>query len=231
MSSNSISNYEREYNEMKMVLRGISHEMGNALTIMGYSIKMFEKSNDIEKNENWEYLNEDFEYICRLFKNLSEYNHSNTIKKNKIDLKALLQGIVHSYYQQCVESGIELGFTCEIDKAEIYGDEIGLRQVFINLIKNAYEAIILQDKKIKGKIDIVLEKDNNRYKVSLSDNGCGIEEEKLQKVFEPMYTYNKKNGTGFGLTVSRNIIYSHGGDISVTSKVNEGTTFVIMLDK
>ena len=70
----------------------------------------------------------------------------------------------------------------------------------------------------------------NAYEVSIKDNGCGIEEEYIKRVFEPMFT-NKEGGTGLGLSVCKRIIDSHGGNIQVSSRKSVGTEFIISLKK
>ncbi len=235
-NSISMSGYEQEYNEMKMILRGIAHEMGNALTVMGYSIKSVGKRNNINGDENWEYLNEDFDYICRLFKNLSAYNNRKDLNIVELKLDKLVMSVISVLYDEYAYEGIEIKFD-GIRNAVILGDEIKLKQVLINIIKNAYEAIkikkesdIHDENNINGIIEIGITEDEDVYKLTIKDNGCGIDKENICKIFEPMYT-EKSGGTGLGLPVCKGIIENHGGNISVVSTKNVGSEFVITLKK
>lgn len=223
MNSKSISEYEQEHNEMKLVLRGIAHEMGNALTVMGYSIKSFGKSVDVDNNEHWSYINEDFQYICRLFKNLSAYNNSRDLKIEKVCLDKVLSSVVAWVKDEYENCGVNINYE-GIKNAFIMGDEVKLRQVFINIIKNAYEAVD------KGNIWVNIIDDADKYKVCINDDGCGIDEESINKIFEPMYT-KKEGGTGLGLPVCKNIVESHGGRMIVKSQKNVGTEFILEFDK
>ena len=102
----------------------------------------------------------------------------------------------------------------------ITGHKGELQQVFINLLVNAVHSINEQ-----GKI-IIKTWFDTKVHVSISDDGCGMDEETLNKVFEPFFTTKPEGkGTGLGLSVSYAIIEHHQGEIDVTSKVNQGTTF------
>ncbi|GHH96847.1 hypothetical protein AM1BK_03900 [Neobacillus kokaensis] len=99
-----------------------------------------------------------------------------------------------------------------------------LKQLFINIIKNAIEASING-----GKVTISLKKEQeNRILIMIKDNGCGISQERLQRIGEPFYS-SKEKGTGLGLTVSFKIVQSHGGTIRFESEKNVGTTVFIEL--
>ncbi|KJJ85507.1 signal transduction histidine kinase, nitrogen specific, NtrB [Candidatus Omnitrophus magneticus] len=102
-------------------------------------------------------------------------------------------------------------------------DEEQMNEVFINLIKNAAESMIS-----KGVITISTLVDNNMVRVDISDIGCGIPPEHLQRIFNPFFT-TKKNGTGLGVSVSYGIIKAHGGDIKYSSIPGKGTTVSIFL--
>lgn len=99
-----------------------------------------------------------------------------------------------------------------------------LKQVFLNLLQNAAEAI-----SNSGSITIVTEANDSLAKVIISDTGEGIAEENLNLIFEPFFTTKAIKGTGLGLPVCYSIIKSHGGEITVESNGGNGTTFTITL--
>ncbi|PKP34861.1 MAG: hypothetical protein CVU00_05145 [Bacteroidetes bacterium HGW-Bacteroidetes-17] len=98
-----------------------------------------------------------------------------------------------------------------------------IEQVLINLLLNAIEAIKNNDTK---RIEFNTSKTGNSVFVSVSDNGCGIKSEVLDQIFIPFFT-TKKEGSGIGLSLSRQIMLMHKGSISVQSKVGSGTTFIL----
>jgi two-component system sensor histidine kinase AtoS len=99
-------------------------------------------------------------------------------------------------------------------------------QVFLNLILNSIQAIP-QDK--KGTVTIASKQLNsNELAVSITDNGCGISAENLEKLFTPFFT-TKEKGTGLGLSIINKIVEEHLGEIKVESVVDKGTTFTVVL--
>ena len=97
-----------------------------------------------------------------------------------------------------------------------------IEQVLINLIKNAIQALDDQKERIIELKGAKTEK--GRPVISIKDNGSGIDEEAMQRIFVPFYT-TKKSGSGIGLSLSRQIMRQHQGSLSVKSKLDEGTEF------
>jgi PAS domain S-box-containing protein len=97
-----------------------------------------------------------------------------------------------------------------------------LKIAFLNIIINGVEAMAAH----KGELDIDIETSNVVHRVMIRDNGCGIPEENLSRLFEPYFT-SKRNGMGLGLAATLNILQSHKAHIDLSSTVGEGTTFVI----
>jgi signal transduction histidine kinase len=105
----------------------------------------------------------------------------------------------------------------------IFGEKYQLKQVFINLIKNAMDAL---NRGPNGEISIKCKQSGNETIVSVSDNGCGIPKHVLDKIGEPFYT-TKEKGNGLGLLVSYRIIKNHTGTIECQSKEGKGTSFIV----
>ncbi len=98
-----------------------------------------------------------------------------------------------------------------------------MKRVFINLIKNAVDA--MPD---GGKLTITSEKLNGKVKIAFADTGVGISEENLKKLFGPLFT-TKTKGMGLGLAICKRVVEAHGGTISVESIIDKGTTFTIII--
>jgi signal transduction histidine kinase len=114
-----------------------------------------------------------------------------------------------------------------IDKAlpTIRSDEGQLQQLFLNIINNAFDAM-----RKGGHLEIqVLEKPPDRVVVTIKDDGAGIPEKDLERIFEPFFSRNKAKGTGLGLSISYGIVKKLGGSIAVESKEGQGTIFLITL--
>ncbi|MFB0907360.1 MAG: nitrogen fixation/metabolism regulation signal transduction histidine kinase [Spirosomataceae bacterium] len=120
---------------------------------------------------------------------------------------------------------VDVDFEIEIEgDFSVFADPSLMEQVLINLIKNASEA----RSKENSRVELKAYQTNERCIIEVEDNGMGIENEALSKVFIPFFT-TKKAGSGIGLSLSRQIVQMHGGEITVKSEINKGTTFRIVL--
>ena len=219
---------ERENVSLKSTLKYISHELLNVLTLVDYSVKVVDGSVDeMRNNQYWKYITEDVDYMVQLLKGLSDYNHCGELKKECCNLSKIIYYISEEMNEKyndrasidvCID-GTNDDFYIEVDKNKI-------RQVIINLIKNAIESF---DSNEKGNIAINLKREKKWINIDVLDNGCGIEEENILKIFEEGTSIEKKDGSGLGLAISKKIIESHDGEISVESTYNKGTTFHIQL--
>jgi nitrogen-specific signal transduction histidine kinase len=173
--------------------------------------------------------------IKALTKNFLLFSNMEKPNFTKVKLNRLLEESI-DVFNSYLNSGIEL--TIQPTNYIVLGDELQLKQLFNVIIENAIDAC-----GGKGKIDIRFEKKeirlerqdtrkttnkNEVIKIIVSDNGKGISEEKLSKIFEPYFT-TKKDGTGIGLAIAKKIVEDHKGQIKVESKLNKGTTVYIYL--
>lgn len=216
---------EMEENQT-IFLSHISHELRNVLTLMNSSLQFLETSHpEIMMYKYWREVKKDYSYMLSFVNQMNDYNNSIRLDCQKVDLYKLLRDT----YQACLplteNTEKILTFRCQSDIPAIYADKTKLYEAFLNLIKNALEAI---DE--KGIVNVTLTTDEKTIRISIEDDGCGIETEKLVHIFEPFVTY-KPGGTGLGLPVVRRIIDAHGGHITVYSAVGKGTTMTITLPK
>jgi signal transduction histidine kinase len=124
----------------------------------------------------------------------------------------------------------EKGVTLHLDLCEdlpgVTGDPRALNQVFLNLLKNAAEAVARR----RGNVWVASYRNGDSVKVTIRDDGPGIPRENLDELFEPFFsTKGAGKGTGLGLSISRRIVGEHGGSIVVDSKMGEGAIFVVTL--
>lgn len=108
------------------------------------------------------------------------------------------------------------------EPAWIMADTGKLKIAFLNIIINAIEAM----EEEKGLLEIIVDTDKIHHTVKINDNGSGISEENLSRLFEPYFT-SKRNGLGLGLAATLNILQSHKARIEVSSALNQGTFFTI----
>lgn len=138
-----------------------------------------------------------------------------------LNLDKLFKRIIILVQDQSKDIEIKIEIAQEM---QIMGDKDLLEQVFINLVKNGIEA--LEGRKLPV-LRVKAWQDDQTH-IAISDNGSGIDEDKIDKIFIPFFT-TKKEGSGIGLALSRQIIRLHNGNIGVTSVPSEGTTFTVSL--
>jgi len=121
------------------------------------------------------------------------------------------------------QQNVDLGFNI-INQNKIQGDPDKLKQAFINIILNG-----IQSMRYGGKLEITLEEIDKKWGViSFIDEGEGISEEELDKIFNPFFT-TKESGTGLGLSITHSTIEEHNGKIEFDSKLGEGTKVRVYL--
>ena len=124
----------------------------------------------------------------------------------------------------CKKKGIKSVLHAHQGAGRIEGDKAKLKQVFLNLVKNAIEA--MED---GGNLRIDSEQTGDRVEITITDNGRGISQENIEKIFVPFFT-TKEKGSGLGLSISKGIIEDHAGSsFTLESKVGQGTAIKITL--
>lgn len=245
---NNCEKVKEENEELKMLLRKLSHEMGNALTLLGGSIYYLE--NEITDSEtvcNITNLKNDYKYICSLFKDLRDYNHTESFEKKRITLKELSEDIKNTVIKMPGSEMTEfvLDYSGCTGEAAIYADVTRMRQVLINIIKNSIEAMeengSEKGKHLNIRLEITNMKDEDKNRIfrglikkeyvhiAICDNGKGISKNHLKDIFQPMFTYGKKEGTGLGLSVVKKIVEDHDGKIKAVSAPGTGTAIHIYI--
>ena len=207
---------------MEYILSKFSHELRNPLTSVYSTVQLIETMHpEVKEFKYWSNISNDLEYMNRLLTDLSDFSKSEKLQVSTFSLRALLEQISLSFAAMIADSEVE--YTAKISPSitQITGDKTKLQEVFLNLLKNAYEAALPNN-------TIYLEAtlENDFVQILVRDTGCGITEEQLPTIFEPFVTY-KKEGSGLGLAICKNIIHAHGGTISVDSSMGEGTSFVV----
>lgn len=209
---------------MEYLLHKFSHELRNPLTTVSSTIQLIELQHpEVKDFKYWSNISVDLEYMNQLITELSDFSKSEQLHISTFSFRTLLEHISLSFAASVANSKVE--YTSKISPSinQITGDKTKLQEVFLNLLKNAFDAAY-PDK------TIYLEASCNHQMICIriADTGCGITKEHLPTIFEPFVTY-KKNGSGLGLAICNNIIQAHGGSIHVESTVNVGTTFIITL--
>lgn len=201
---------------------GIAHEIRNPLT----SLRGFTQLLDSNDNNNDPYIPIMLGEIDRINTIVSELlllSKPNEGEFQEVEITNLLHNIVILMNAQANLQNTEIKFHHLFDQKDIIinGLENKLKQVFINLIKNAMEAM-----EVGGEITINMSIEGEWLSLHFSDQGCGIPKESLEKIGQPFFT-TKEKGTGLGLMVCKSIIDSHHGRMAIQSEVGIGTTITL----
>ncbi|MCM3163597.1 ATP-binding protein [Metabacillus litoralis] len=201
---------------------GIAHEIRNPLTSIKGFIQLF-KSNQLEET----YYNIVLSELDRINSIVGEFlvlaKPSASIFVEK-DIKELIKDVITLMSTQSIINNIQIFSEFDPDLPKICCEEAQLKQVFLNLFKNAIEAM-----PNGGQIELKVKlKEAGAISVHLIDQGIGISPERLPTLGEPFYT-TKEKGTGLGLMTCYKIIESHKGKMTIQSEVNKGTTIQLTL--
>ena len=221
---------------------GIAHEIGNPIGIVIGYLELLRRP-EITEDERDEYIQrteDEIERINNIIRKLLEISRPSNSDRTAVSVHYIVQDTADVLHFQPLMSNIELSLDLAAEDDTVLADPNQLRQVFLNLIINAADAIS-GDEKINGgklKISTTIEKNGNhdsqatsdQLQIMFVDNGPGIAEENLSNIFDPFFTTKDPGrGTGLGLSVSFMIIESLGGKMTGSSELGEGTTMVISL--
>jgi signal transduction histidine kinase len=228
-SAQKLARSERE-SAWREMAKQVAHEIKNPLTPMKLSVQHLQrawKDQHVNLNEIMQRftqtLVEQIDTLSNIATEFSNFAQMPRANYENVDLKNIVQNIVNLYLQN---EKVEVRFE-EARKipCEIYADKEQMLRVFTNLVKNAEQAIPLDR---KGMIEVKLFTENSHCVVSVKDNGHGISEDKIPKIFTPNFT-TKTGGTGLGLAMVKNIVENSNGKIWFETAEEKGTTFFVSL--
>ena len=208
------------------VARTIAHEVRNPLTNISLAAEQLQEM-AIQNNESSMLLDMISRNGIRINQLISDLlNATKVIELNtkKISVNKILDKALDMAADRLDLSQVKVEKNYAADICDVALDEEKIKIAFLNIIVNAIEAM----EKNKGVLTLTTKNDGDECIVEIGDNGVGMDEDTLQKLFEPYFT-NKSKGNGLGLTNCQNIIMSHRGKISVQSKPGKGSLFIVTL--
>lgn len=219
--------------QMTTMAAGVAHEIKNPLASISIYLqlmdKMMEKNGSMTREEAHKYLDVVSEEVDRINKIAVDFLFA--VKPMKVDLSVcnindIVRKTVDVVKAELAEKGIGLGVNLATSLPKVFADCSLMQQSILNLVKNAMQAMPQDRKNPTIVISTFIESD--MVKISVQDNGCGMTEDQMSKIFEPYYT-TKSSGTGLGLTVLFKIMKQHGGDVTVHSTQGEGSEFILQI--
>jgi two-component system sporulation sensor kinase A len=199
---------------------GIAHEIRNPITALKGFLQLISDGNE-NAGKYYGIMKEELNRIELILNELLALAKPNEMKMTRHNISELLQDVVVLLQTQATLNNVEILFSSSEEPVHIQCDGHKIKQLFINLIKNAIEAM-----PEGGNVWIEQIRCNEWVKVKIRDNGVGIPEEILEKIGQPLFT-KKSTGTGLGLSICYQITEYHKADIQVASEVGKGTTFTV----
>ena len=208
-------NLNRQQQNETRIIASISHDIKTPLTsIMGYTEQL--KRDDIKPDRRRRYLDTVYDKsaeIQQLIDEFDEYlsfNMSKELVKQKVTTNELEKYLMDEYYDELRTIGVDFEVVNEAEKAEVLIDKQKFRRVFGNIFSNSVKHFDKNEKKIR----VIIRKDKGCVTVEIHDNGEGLSDVKPEDIFEPFYTSDMgRKVAGLGLSICREIITAHNGEI------------------
>lgn len=212
----------------QMTISSISHEIRNPLTLISSTLQLISREHpETASFRHWDRLLKDVEETRLLLEELSVYNNSQKLNPENTDAVSFFRTCALSFATSLIRTDIEFVSQIPQDLPHLCCDRRKIRQVLLNLLKNAKDAVSSENIS-HPQITLTISAAGSALTVSVQDNGCGISDEQLEHIFEPFATY-KSDGTGLGLPIASRIVQAHGGSLSVSSVPGGSTVFTFSL--
>jgi signal transduction histidine kinase len=201
---------------------GVAHEINNPLgVILGYT-RLLRKKAVGSLADDLAIVEEEVLRCQEIVEGLLDFSRPVEAGSQRVDLRGLCDDVVARFAESSPSPGVTVTVAGQGGAA---GTASKLRQVLLNLIKNAVEAAAPA-----GSVDIHVSENDQRSQVTVRDSGHGLDSEARERLFEPFFT-NKPRGTGLGLAVSQAIARAHGGEIVAEPPGQGGACFVLRLPR
>lgn len=240
----SMNNIQSELEEKEMeawqnLVRVLTHEIMNSVTPISSLAGIVEEELGKKLNSDEVVLKKDeaedmhlsvqtiskrSEGLIKFVKEFRSLTHIPKPKLMQVAVKPLLEELALLHRKELADNGIGISVSTDPETMVVMADKMLVEQVLINLIKNAIQAF--GEKTDRQIVMTAYQNETGNVLISVKDNGTGIEPEALEKIFIPFFS-TKKTGSGIGLSLSRQIMRQHEGNISVKSVLGEGTEFIL----
>ena len=208
------------------LVRTLAHEVRNPLSNIHMSLEQLSTMSSGEERVYIDIIDRNGKRINDLITELLTSSKPTEMVFERIVLQTAVDETIGIALDRLTLKQIKLKVNYPEYPCYIRADKEKLKIALLNVIINAIEAI----ENIKGELIISLVQNEESYSLEITDNGCGIPQENLSKLFEPYFT-SKRNGIGLGLASTLNIVQAHNASIEVKSRVNVGTSFIITFNQ
>jgi PAS domain S-box-containing protein len=215
---------------MGQMLAGVAHELNNPLTAILGVTELLRDSEGVQENtkRQLELTHRQARRAARIVQNLLEFSRPAAPLKKGLDVNTLVERTLQLQDHSLRRNNIHVDFQPHPDLPAVIGDANQLIQVFLNLISNAEHAI--REVRETGRVQIRIGRIGEHISVTVQDDGVGVAQEALPRLFDPFYTTKRPGGgTGLGLSICMSIVREHGGSIDVETLPAGGSAFTVYL--
>jgi PAS domain S-box-containing protein len=206
---------------------GVAHEINNPLfAILGLTEFLLKEAEDGSRaRQRLELIQQTGLEIKEIVRALLDFARENAEERHVVPIDDVVRSTVDLIRRTNAHKGVEIVETYDAPDAGVLASPNQLKQIFLNLIANARQAMPLG-----GTVNVEVRARHDQVLASVKDDGPGIEPAVLERIFEPFFTTKRQTGgTGLGLSVSLGIAESHGGSLTASSRVGTGSTFTLRL--
>jgi two-component system, NtrC family, sensor kinase len=213
---------------------GVAHEINNPLAVInekaGLIRDLFTMKEQCAKDEKLLSLVDSVissvDRCATITRRLLSFMRSGEVTLKSLIIREVLNEVLSFLGKEAEYRSVEVSLHVPDEMPSIESDRGRLQEIFLNIINNAFAAV-----NDGGHVDIQVKSENEKvFSVTITDDGCGIPEADLHRVFEPFFsTKTNRGGTGLGLSITSGLVQELGGEISVRSEVGTGTSFIVRL--
>ena len=207
------------------LVAGVAHEVRNPLGVIRASVQMMEKEMETgcKSSELTHVMLQEIDRLDAVVKALLDFGRPSKSQFERIDVQQSLEEVILLTRQFALQQQVGVSRNFAEDLPALWADDDQLKQVFVNLISNAIQA--MPD---GGRLSISVYTEGGFIKISFADSGTGISTETRERIFDPFFT-TRAGGSGLGLSIVHRIVDAHNGYMQVRSRVGTGSTFTVSL--
>lgn len=202
---------------------GLAHEIRNPMTVISGFVQMMSSDTSSPYHSHYATIQKEIQRVDVIIEEFLVLSKPQARTLERFYLNEVLEDTCRFLSTSFERHAIDFSLHWDAPPTAIQGVENQVKQVLLNLLKNAVEA--LEDQPHKA-ITVRFMQQQDKIVIAITDTGSGIDEVTSQKIFDPFYT-TKANGTGLGMIITNKIMQEHNGTITIDSEVNKGTTITI----
>jgi PAS domain S-box-containing protein len=219
--------YSQKLAALGKLTSGVAHEIKNPLNAMVIHVALLReklsRGGPADAHASLDTLEREIRRLDRVIQGFLKFTRPEDLQLTSVTLPELLEEVVRLVAGEAESFRIAISTTLAPGLPAIYGDRELLQQVFVNLVRNAIEA--MPD---GGRLELSARQSEDSVEIAVADTGVGIDPDRIDRIFD-LYVTTKSKGSGIGLSVVYRIVQLHGGEITVESRKGEGSRFLVRL--